>query len=129
MSTTFATSSSATRVENTPAQPILNGTACASCDSGMYRPASNVGEFLMENVGVKRLSFVVGYVFVAVATLLIVVGLIDLLGVGLGGAFPLIVPGATLGALAALMIQWGNAPIPSTRIKLQCDRCGKAPPS
>jgi hypothetical protein len=74
------------------------------------------------------LSKLVGYVVAPVAVALMAVGLIDLLGIGISGAFPLFFPGATLGALAALMIQWGNCPPIAKNAILLCSQCGLAPP-
>ncbi len=70
----------------------------------------------------------VDYVIVVVAVALMSMGLVDLLGLGINGAFPLFFPGVTLGALAALMIQWGSSSVTRTNSDLLCNLRGMAPP-
>ena len=103
-------------------QAFFDGGSCARCGTGVYRVVSVKARS-------KRLSKLVGRVFVVLAIALMTVSLIDLLGIGISGAFPLFIPGATLGALAALMIQWGNSATVERNAVLLCSLCGLAPPN
>lgn len=120
MSTSIVTNP-ASGAEHMPSSSFLAGGSCSLCGTGVYRIVS-------AKAGSKRLSKFVGRVLVVVAIALITVGLIDLLGIGINGAFPLFFPGVTLGALAALMIQWGNSSVTGTNSDLLCDLCGMVPP-
>lgn len=120
MSTSIVTNP-ASGAEHMPSSSFLAGGSCSLCGTGVYRIVS-------AKAGSKRLSKSVGHVLVVVAIALITVGLIDLLGIGISGAFPLFIPGATLAALAALMIQWGNSPTVEKNAVLLCSLCGLAPP-